>query len=227
METLSMEKEMGGFIGRLLRENFGRGPGSVQCVIADTLIVVHITNFMSPMEKSLMERDHAVYVQKTRDLLMEKLMIDMNLYIEQYFATPVHDFYYDWNLEAQSGAFLFLLSPFNHTLLSKEYRNKEKLHTEISLFSAEVQKKPDKVYSQMLSPSTLLIARAGILVPIEKELILFDFEETLRISKRSLEKKALEKHMPKIEYLLEAPIKDCFVDWDYQNDIGYTLFYLG
>ncbi|WP_254660786.1 Na-translocating system protein MpsC family protein [Bacillus sp. FJAT-27225] len=223
---MSIEKEIGGFIGRLLRDDFGRGPGSVHCVVADPFITVHVTNFMSPMEKSLMEREYTVYVQKTRDLLMEKLMNEINVYIEQNIGKRVHDFYYDWNLEAQSGAFLFLLSPFKPSLLSRQYRNKDKVHSHMNQFSSDVQKQPQAVFSEMLSPKTLLVARVGILVPIEKELVQFDFEETLRIAKRSLEKRALEKHQPILESLLGTPINDYFVDWDYQKDIGYTLVFL-
>ncbi|RDU35720.1 hypothetical protein DRW41_16385 [Neobacillus piezotolerans] len=226
MEVIGLEKEVGGYIGKLLRDNFGRGPGAVHCTYAEPFITVHITNFLSPMEKSLMYSKQNVYVEKTRDLLMETLIEEIKSYFTLNIGRTVEEFYYDWNLDSQTGAFIVVLSPAGFTGLREPYRNKEKVHREIVDISIDAQKPPEETYSELLSPRVLLIARTGILVQIEKELILLGFEETLKLAKRSLEKKLLGEHQPAFENYLYTQIEDVFVDWNFQKDLSYILIIL-
>jgi uncharacterized protein YbcI len=221
-----LEKEIAGFIGRLLRDQFGRGPGAVHCTLSSPFLTVHLTNFLSPMEKSLIERKQGVYVHKTRDLLMEKIINEIKSFTELTLSQEVEDFYYDWNLSVQSGMFLMTLSPSdkkNFTTITS-YRNKENVHREITEVSIEAQKPPQKTDSFLLNKRQLMIVRSGILVSIEKELIKIGFEETLIIAKRSLEKRLLEEHQRNFEEHLQSDILDFFVDWDFEKDMGYTLF---
>ncbi|WP_059170531.1 DUF2294 domain-containing protein [Bacillus sp. FJAT-27445] len=226
METLTLEKEVCGYIGRLLRDNFGRGPGSVHCTYAEPFITIHITNFLSPMEKSLMGSQQSVYVEKTRDLMMETLIEEIKSFFILNIGRNVEEFYYDWNLELKSGVFIVVLSPTGFLTLTESYGNKEKVHEEIIDLSIEAQKHPEATYSSLLSPRVLLIARTGILVKIEKELILLGFEETLKLAKRSLEKKLIDEHRPNLEKYLECQVEDIFVDWNFQKDLSYALFIL-
>lgn len=226
METATVEKEVAGYIGKLLRDNFGRGPGAVHCTYAEPFITVHITNFLSPMEKSLMGSKQSVYVEKTRDLLMETLIEEIKSYFVLNIGRTVEEFYYDWNLALKSGAFIIVLSPSAFNALSDSYRNKEMVHKEIIEMSIEAQKHPEETYSELLSPRVLLVARTGILVQIEKELIDLGFGETLKLAKRSLEKRILLEHRPAFEKYLHTGFDDIFVDWNFQKDLSYTLFIL-
>ncbi|WP_316568957.1 Na-translocating system protein MpsC family protein [Neobacillus sp. YIM B06451] len=226
MEVIALEKEVSGYIGKLLRDNFGRGPGAVHCTYAEPFITVHITNFLSPMEKSLMFSKQNVYVEKTRDLLMETLIEEIKSFFTISIGRTVEEFYYDWNLESQTGAFIVVLSPTGFAKLREPYRNKEKIHREIIDISIVAQKPPEETYSELLSSRVLLIARAGILVQIEKELILLGFEETLKLAKRSLEKKLLGEHQAAFENYLHTQIDDVFVDWNFQKDLSYILLIL-
>ncbi|WP_197280065.1 Na-translocating system protein MpsC family protein [Bacillus sp. FJAT-27251] len=88
-----IEKEIAGFIGRLLRDQFGRGPGGVHCTLSSAFLTVHLTSFLSPMEKSLIERKQGIYVHKTRDLLMERIINEITSFTELTLKKEIDDFY--------------------------------------------------------------------------------------------------------------------------------------
>ena len=226
METMLLEKEISGYIGRLLRESFGRGPSAVYTTYAAPFIVVHINGFLSPVEKSLMSREQTLYVEKTRDVIMDGLMDEMKAFLEITLDRQVDEFYYDWNLQNQSGAFIITLSPEIPEILMDGYPGKEKVHEEMAEVSIEAQKKPEEIVSSMLSRRVLLLIRKGILVEIEKELIELGFEETLTLAKRRLEKRKLTEHQGNFEKHLKNDIAEVFVDWNFDKDLSYTVFIL-
>ncbi|WP_110928673.1 DUF2294 domain-containing protein [Bacillus massiliglaciei] len=228
MEKIIEEKDIGGYIGRLLRENFGRGPGNVICTFSHPFITVYITNFLSPVEKSLLNNQQESYVHKTRDLLMQSIIKESSSYIEQNISEHVKEFYYDWDLKNQSGIFIIILSNLSEKgLLSDQlYKNKQGVHTEIIEASKESEKPPADIASFFLNKRQLLIRREGILVNIEKELIEQGYEEPLRLAKRKLEKRLLIQKIPQLNEYLHSCIEDVFVDWDFRKDKSYICLIL-
>jgi uncharacterized protein YbcI len=225
MEAVILEKEISGYIGRLLRENFGRGPGNVFCIISRPFVSIYITNFLSPMENTLISNQQSVYVQKTRDLMMETLEEEIKYFIELHTEDKIKEFYYDWNLDAKSGMFLFVFEngqPYDFA----SYENKEKIHEEIGELSMEIQKAPEHTHSLLMNERTLIIIRHGILISLEKEFIGLGFQETLKIAKRNLEKRVINRHRVKFEAFLNAKVIDYFIDWNFDQDKSYTLFIL-
>lgn len=228
MEKTSIEKDLGGYIGRLFRENFGRGPGHVHCTFETPFITAHITDFLSQMEKTLLDNNKAVYVQKTRDFLMESLIKDIIAYVELQAGVQVDKFHYDWNLEARSGMILMVLNDpaRNFQIFEACYSNKEAVHEEIEDISMKAQKEPERTLSALLKERQLLVVREGILVSIEKEFINLGFQETLKIAKRKLEKTMINEKKLFFEQQLGAEVTDIFVDWDFETDKGYILLML-
>jgi uncharacterized protein YbcI len=229
MVKTNLEKNISSYIGRLLREHFGRGPGNVICTVSGPYVVVHITSFLSPMEKSLMENDQTVYVEKIRDLMVESLTKDITAYIEMNSGQHVSEFYYDWELQNQTGMMIAVMSSSDkeHPLPPlDEYQNSDAVIHEIDKISEEVQKKPEKTYSIMLNSRSLLIIREGIFISLEKELIRLGFQETLRIAKRNLEKRAISESTGRFEDSLGSELTDFFVDWSFDNDKSVILFNL-
>ncbi|WP_079509175.1 DUF2294 domain-containing protein [Mesobacillus jeotgali] len=225
MDITELEKEISGYIGRILRENFGRGPGNVFCTISRPFVSIYITNFLSPMENTLISNKQSVYVQKTRDLMMETLEEQIKSFIQINTKDEIKEFYYDWNLEAKSGMFLFVFKndrPYNF----KDFNNKELIERETVELSMEIQKAPEETYCKLLNERTLVIVRHGILISLEKEFIQLGFQETLKIAKRNLEKKVINDHRNAYEIYLNADISDYFVDWNFDQDKSYTLFVL-
>ncbi|MBT2641267.1 DUF2294 domain-containing protein [Bacillus sp. ISL-41] len=225
MEIAMLEKEINGYIGKMLRENFGRGPGNVFCTISKPFVSIYITNFLSPMENTLLTNHQSVYVQKTRDLMMETLEEEIKSFIELNTKDKIKEFYYDWNLDEKSGMLLFIFEkdqPYN----SDVYDNKNLVEEETIELSMEIQKAPEETHSKLLNERTLIIARHGILISLEKEFIQLGFQETLKIAKRKLEKKVITQHQSSYERYLNAKITDYFVDWNFDKDKSYTLFIL-
>lgn len=225
MEEATLEKEISGYIGRLLRENFGRGPGNVFCTISKPFASIYITNFLSPMENTLISNHQSVYVQKTRDLMMETLEEEIKSFIELHTEDKIKEFYYDWNLDAKSGIFLFVFDndqPYDFAT----YKYKDMIHEEIKELSMEIQKAPEHTHSMLLNERTLIIVRHGILIKLEKEFIGLGFQETLKIAKRNLEKRVINQHRDNFEAYLNAKIIDYFIDWNFEQDKSYTFFIL-
>jgi uncharacterized protein YbcI len=229
MVKTGLEKKISSYIGRLLREHFGRGPGNVICTVSGSYVVVHISDFLSHMEESLMESDQTVYVEKTRDLMMETLIKEMTSFIELNVEGYVAEFYYDWKLENKTGMMIAILSSSeeDHPLPPiNNYKNSEAVHRDIIQISTEVQKPPEETSSIMLNPRTLLIIRKGIFISLEKELIRLGFQETLKIAKRNVEKRLLFQYKERFEEHLHAELADFFVDWNFDKDKSCILFNL-
>ncbi|WP_226085035.1 DUF2294 domain-containing protein [Mesobacillus sp. S13] len=225
MEVSLLEKEISGYIGRLLRENFGRGPGNVFCTISSPFVSIYVTNFLSPMENTLLSNQQSVYVQKTRDLMVGTLEEEIKSYIESNTKDKIKEFYYDWNLDEKSGMFLFIFEQ-DQLLNSQSYVNKQLIEQKTIELSKEIQKTPESTYSKLLNERTLIVVRQGILISLEKEFIHLGFSETLKIAKRKLEKKVINKHLNSYETYLDAKVIDYFVDWNFDEDKSFTLFIL-
>lgn len=225
MELSFLEKEISGYIGRLLRDNFGRGPGNVFCTISKPFVSIYITNFLSQMENALISNHQSVYVQKTRDLMMDTLEEEIKSYIELNTQDKIKEFYYDWNLDEKSGMLLYVFEN-DQPYKFEPYKNKKLIEEETIQFSKEIQKAPEKTDSTLLNDRTMIIARHGILISLEKEFIQLGFQETLKIAKRNLEKRIIHDHKDSYEEYLNATITDYFVDWNFGQDKSYTLFIL-
>ncbi|MGF2614216.1 DUF2294 family protein [Rossellomorea vietnamensis] len=229
MVKTNLEKTISSYIGRLLREHFGRGPGNVLCTVTGPYVVTQFSDFLSPMEQSLMDSDQTVYVEKTRDLMMETLTKEITSFIELNTEGRVAEFYYDWNLTDKTGMMIAILSSDvkEHSLPQiNNYKNSDALIQDINQITTDVQKPPEETYSIMQNPRTLLIIRKGIFILLEKELIRLGYHETLRIAKRNLEKRMLFQYKERFEKHLGAELKGIFVDWDFDGDKSCILLHL-
>lgn len=229
MVKTNLEKTISSYIGRLLREHFGRGPGNVVCSVSGPYVVTQFSDFLSPMEQSLMDSDQTVYVEKTRDLMMETLTKEITAFVELHTEDRVAEFYYDWNLTDKTGMMIAVLTTAHkeHPLPQIDhYKNSGALIKDIVEITSTVQKPPEETYSIMQNPRTLLIIRKGILILLEKELIRLGFHETLRITKRNLEKRLLYEYKDRFEKYLDAELKGIFVDWNFDGDKSCILLHL-
>ncbi|WP_394139974.1 DUF2294 domain-containing protein [Cytobacillus oceanisediminis] len=224
METAVLEKEINSYMGHLLREKFGRGPGNIFCSVSDSLIAIYITGFLTPLEKSLLDHQKVDYVQRTRDLLMENLKGEIHSQLEAYIKKEVKEIYYDWNLDGQTGMVLALISELDSN--ENNYKHSKKVNDVIDQVSIEAEKSPDVIYSVKIDDRKLIVVRKGILVSIERELIELGYEETLRIAKRNQEKRLIGEHISALESYLNKGVADYFIDWDFDGDKSYILFIL-
>ena len=143
MEKTKAEKDISSYIGRMLRETFGRGPSHVICTLSSHTLAVHLADFLSPMEKSLLaNQDGEVYVQKNRDLLMETIIRDITSYIEAALGINVDEFFYDWNLQTSTG--MFIITLLKTTTSISDYRNREKVERELARLPSSLKKNQRK-----------------------------------------------------------------------------------
>ncbi|MFC5449436.1 DUF2294 domain-containing protein [Paenibacillus aestuarii] len=221
------QTEIAGYVGRLLREAFGKGPQSIFVSINRPYVVLYLRNFLSPTEKILLQQDQVHSIQATRDLLMKSLIPEIKAYLLLLAGMNIREFYYDWGLHNQSGIMVGIESEEEHGQSFPEaaYTGKEELHREIQTISQQVEKPADELFSYLINERTLLVIRKGILISIEKELIRIGHEESLRLAKRSLEKSHLHNN-GHFQRFLKTDVIDVFVDWDFHLDKSVIVFTL-
>lgn len=212
-----MHLELASYIGRTLRENFGKGPESVFVSYNQSILTVYLRNFLTPSENVLLAQDQEAIVQSTRDMLMQTLIPEFKAYIKILTGMEIKEFYYDWGLHNKSGVFIGISTSAPGKIINDSYEGKEQLHKEIKRISSQAQKEPEEVESYLLNQRTLVVLRKGILVSIERELIRLGSSETLRIAKRNLEKRLLH-NSNHFESILNTKVNDIFVDWDFGLD---------
>jgi uncharacterized protein YbcI len=221
------QQEVSSYIGKLLRDNFGKGPESVYVSLNNSIITMYLRNFISPMESVLMGRDEEKTVQQTRDMLMQSLVPEIKAYVKIVTGLEIQEFYYDWGLHNKSGIFVGICTETfkKEDFHTQSYIGKEMIHKEIINLSYHAQKTPEEVISTLINPRTLVIIRNGILVNIEKELIRLGHNEILTIAKRNLEKKLLHNNNH-FDSILNTKVIDIFVDWDFKLDRSAIVFIL-
>ncbi len=226
VETRTMESSIASAAGKLLRDHFGKGPGSLFVTVEKPFITIYLKNFLAPMENVLLEQNNALKVQETRDLLMSKIKPDLQVLLSAETNHSVGTIRYDWNLEKRTGILFAELqtNPNEFETDQLDYKAKKEIHEEIERFTKKAQKSPRNIKSFKLNDRTIISKREDILVCIENELINTGFEEQLRLSKRKLEKHLIQTTY--LETVLEQAIEDVFVDWDFDSDTGYVIFIL-
>ncbi|WP_100013132.1 DUF2294 domain-containing protein [Lentibacillus sediminis] len=225
MDKNSLQTEIASYIGKLLRDNFGKGPSSVYVSLKKPFISIHLRDFLAPMERVLVSQQETMKVEETRDLLMQELIPDIKATLKVGTGMEVKELYYDWSLQNRSGILVGILdNEEDNDNKLENYPEKEAVHHEILLISRQAEKSPESLDSCFLNDRTLLVKRTGILVRIEKELIRTGFEEHLKLTKRQLEKRLL--HGSDFEEILQRNVVDIFVDWDFKLDKSYIIFIL-
>ncbi|MCY0877139.1 MAG: Na-translocating system protein MpsC family protein [Firmicutes bacterium] len=223
----AQERQLSSFVGRLLRSSFGKGPESIAVSSHGPFVTIHLRRFLSPAERVLLEQDSEAVVLTTRSLLMQQIIPELRASVSVTVGVHVEDVYYDWDLTNQSGMIILVLTETGG-VLTKEmdaYPECRELHSEISAISELVEKVPRSISSCFVNPSTLLVIRDGILVAIEKEMIRSGYETTLRHAKWQLEKRYLHNNSHFLS-IFHKPIRDLFVDWNFEIDRSMMVIVL-
>ncbi|PYZ91987.1 hypothetical protein CR194_17470 [Salipaludibacillus keqinensis] len=219
-----VHSQISSYMGRLLREKFGKGPTSVFVTIKKPYLTIYLTDFLAPMERVLLEKGERKRVEETRDLLMEELLPEIKQELKEIGGLEVDALHYDWSLDNRSGIVFGLIKDGagvqGDSGLTKV--DEEKFYHEIERASQKGQKIPEKTEVFWLNDRTIIAKRTGILVKIESELINNHFIKELKLTKRPMEKKLVDQK--RLENILNKKILDTFVDWNFEKDIGYFVF---
>ncbi|MBW4083931.1 Na-translocating system protein MpsC family protein [Paenibacillus sp. S150] len=223
MSTTELTSQLSSYAGRLLRERFGKGPESIHASIGKQCIALHIRNFIGPVERFLLNKEEEQAFRYTRELLMKSLLPELAAYLKDMMAIEVGELFYDWGIHNASGMIVALIKQDGVAI--DDYAGRDEVHAQINEVSRKVQKEPEFTDSWWLGPRTLIIKREGILIPLEKELIGLGYENTLKTTKRKMEKRYLEDTTT-IAPMLGKELADIYVDWDFDKDtsvIAYTF----
>ncbi|UHA60623.1 DUF2294 domain-containing protein [Metabacillus litoralis] len=223
-ETLNM---ISSFTSKLLRKNFGKGPQSCQSTLCGKYLVTYIRGFISPMEEILIQQGQNNQVNKARAVIINHIIEELTGVVKITFDRDVEESYHDWNFPNNSGVIIFVMDDEVEKCAPADQNvDFTRLETEVARLSQLVQKIPDQIYVYPLSSSLYLIERKGILIPIEKSLIKKGFAEELKITKDELEKTYFHRY-GKFDEILQANIKDIFIDWNFKEDKSFVAFILG
>lgn len=221
MDKRSVQSEMSSYIGKLLRDNFGKGPSSVFVSIEEPFVTIYLKDFLAPMERVLVGQKNEHKVDETRDLLMQELIPDIKAMLRATASLDIEAMYYDWSLHNRTGLLIGVMETDSLYGDGDEFDYKDQLHKEIERVSQKAEKVPERIRSFMMNDRTIIVERTGILVSLEKEMIRLGFQDQLRITKRHLEKRLL--HMAPLEQILKTRVRDLFVDWDLSLDRSHIV----
>lgn len=213
---------------KMLRKNFGRGPDSCHAFANGPFLVFYIRGFLSPLESVLLENGNTDNVEISRAIVIKKLLMQLKGILEMEFEVEVKSFYHDWNYPNNTGMitieFESDLTRTEETSLGSSHEF-QSLINEIDRISILVQKKPEKTEAFFISPKVYLVKRDGILIQIEKALIEKGYADTLQVTKDDLEKSYLHRN-GHFDDILNRPVADIFVDWDFDADNSMICFVL-
>ncbi|MDG5471944.1 Na-translocating system protein MpsC family protein [Jeotgalibacillus sp. ET6] len=214
--------EMVRYVGKLLRDHFGKGPTSIYITYKQPFITIHLRDFMAPMERVLIERNEINRVEETRDLIMENILPIMKASLNEMISVEIDKLYFNWSLEDQAGMILGVMNSGDESSVPwPDEVDKEAFRQEVNLLTKKGQKTPEKTELYWLSDRTIVAKRQGILVRIEKELISNGYAEELVLTKRPMEKQLVRE--ARLEEIMKKKIQEIFVDWDFDEDIGYIV----
>ncbi|MGH2318026.1 DUF2294 domain-containing protein [Planococcus sp. SE5232] len=226
LEERTIQADISGYMSTLLRKHFGKGPTSVYVTLKRPYIAIHFRGFLSPMEKILLDQNEWKRVLETRDLLLNALKPQILAELLKITELEFTELYTDWNISSQTGIFIGIMDEkvtAQNLKWSKE-TDRKMIHKKIEKVNEAVERKPGLIESIWLSNRILLVKRVDILVGIEKALIAEGYEEVLKVVKRPLERKLFGQ--AGLEEILQQQILDIFMDWDFDQDLGYIVFIL-
>ncbi len=61
--------------------------------------MIYINNFITPIERVLLEQNHHSMLNDVREILMEKVTPDIGIFVEIKTNKRIKEIYYDWSAE--------------------------------------------------------------------------------------------------------------------------------
>ncbi|SDO21564.1 DUF2294 domain-containing protein [Alkalicoccus daliensis] len=226
IDKKNIQTEIASYMGKMLRDNFGKGPTSVFVALYSPFLVIHLRGFLAPMEKILVKQRETKRVEETRDVLMQELMPEIHDNLQTIADIDLQDMYFDWNIHRQTGMILGILSSEDKITQPAwpASVDQKKFNQTIIEMSEWGQKTPASTKSYWINDQIIVVRKSGVFVQIEKEFIKAGFTDELKLVKRPLEKKLL--YQAGLEKIINKPIVETFMDWDFKNDIGFIILAL-
>ncbi|ASS65546.1 MULTISPECIES: Na-translocating system protein MpsC family protein [unclassified Paenibacillus] len=223
MENRAALSQLTSQMGKLLRDRFGKGPESIFVSSNEVCVTMHFRQFVSVVEKIMLQQNKDEAVREMRQLVMDLLLPDFKALVQESLDLEIMDVYYDWNLDNHSGIMVGLVDSTKFEAHQEKYRGKPYIHESVRRISEEAEKLPDKLYSFWTNPRTLIVFRSGILIKLEKELLRAGYEPALRVAKRSLEKSMLLTEVDMNRAVGRTP-DGLYLDWKFDKDQSIIVY---
>ncbi|GGN97802.1 Na-translocating system protein MpsC family protein [Saccharibacillus kuerlensis] len=218
MDKQEIVNAITGYTGKLLRKRFGKGPEALGVFFDDRSIVLHLENFMSPIEEVLLAREDEKTFRYTRELMMKSLLPEIEIFFREELGFRPMNLFYDWNFQNSSGIIVGLVQEeFEGQLAEEDYSGREDVHYQIIKVLTRSQRKPSLIDSWWIDSETLLIFRRGLAILLEKELNTLGYTDILKTAKRKLEK-GLLRDETSFGTIVGKPMSDLYIDWDFDRD---------
>lgn len=219
MNRKEQEKTIASYTGRVLREQFGKGPEAVFVTVAPPYITIYLRNFLSPLEKTIMEEKNEQSVYQLRDNVMKRLLPELQAYVHKVTGIYLKDIYYDWEMSNKSG----IMAGTSFTAEALKEREQEHEEAEVlELVAAHTEVKPQRTAYRKVNQRTFLVYREECLLQAEMELIRLGFGETLKQAKRQVEKKRFYESEPFLS-LFEGKVENVFIDWNFEKNTSMII----
>lgn len=226
VNSTEVQSAVSRYVSALLRDHFGKGPTSAFATLSSGFITIHLRGFLSPTEKILLKQERHKLILEMRDILLEELKPEIRFQLLKSANFEASYIFADSDLDQQTCLIMAEVKdlPEGDDGPWPTGVDKEAFRQEIIDMSEKSEKAPERTELYWLSDRTILVKRVGILVEIEKALVANGYTEELKVTKRPLEQGLLDK--PKIEGILQRQIDEIFLDWDFDQDVGYIVFTL-
>ncbi|OXM17492.1 hypothetical protein CGZ75_05640 [Paenibacillus herberti] len=223
MENHKALSQLTSKMGKLLRDRFGKGPESIYVSANEVCVSMHFRQFVSVVEKIMLQQNKDEAVRDMRQLVMDLLVPEFKHLISDTLGLQLQHIYYDWNLDNHSGIMIGLVDSSLFDRYQESYRGKNYIHRQVEKISAEAEKMPDGMHSFWTNARTLVIVRSGILIKLEKELLRAGYEPALRVAKRALEKSLLLTEVDMTQAMDRTP-DGLYLDWKFDQDQSIIVY---
>lgn len=227
MEKKEIVQSITGFVGKLLRARFGKGPEALSVFLDNHSVVLTLNRFTNLVEDELLARKDEKTFRYTRELMMKSLIPDIRIFFEKELGLPPMNFFYDWNIQHASGMITGLARDESKiSQAGQDYPGREAVHEQIAELLGKVQTAPSLILSWWIDPNTLFVFRKGLIILLEKEFNDLGHSDILKTAKRKLEKQLLWQDA-EIGNALGRTMTDLYIDWDFDRDDSVLICRFG
>ncbi len=205
------------YTSKLLRKEFGKGPKQCRAYHEYPFLVIHIQEFISPLEIALTKQGEIDTAYLSRNTVVNGLLSQLKGVVEERLQQDIEKISHDWDFERNTGVILIHLQ--NEQDVISDFPESSTIIEEVNRISKVVQKVPEQTTVYKITPSIYVCIRRGILTVLEKALIKKGFESELRITKSEIEKKYFTYDINYRKVFGES-IDQIFVDWHLHEDFS-------
>lgn len=215
----NLDQILSAYIGKLYKENIGKGPENVYVTFGERYYVVYIKNYILPYEKMIQQDGDMELLDRIIHIVTKNINTQIVQYIDDITGISTEETYSDWNIENGSRV-LVGISKQSYEMCSTadfDYKGEQMLHKELIKLGKFADSVPDTIDSFCLNSKIFIFERSGGTTKMEKEMELTGYGDIIKNTKKQIEKQYLSENLC-IKNVLDIKVIDIFIDWDFINN---------